>query len=76
MMNPKTLMQLKPLLQKFQNNHPKVPQFFKAASGSVDENSLIEISLTTSQGKTLCTNMRVTADDLRLLQALQSQFSK
>lgn len=76
MMNPKALFQLKGMLERFQKNHPKVPQFFKVASTSVDEGSVLEITLTTSGGKTLCTNMRITKDDLDMIQALGSQIAK
>ena len=51
MMNPKMLMQMKSLLTKFRQNHPKVPMFFSAASRAINEGSVIEISLTTAEGK-------------------------
>ncbi len=76
MINPKTLLQLKGMLDRFQQNHPKVPQFFRAASGCIDAGSVIEITLTTSSGKELCTNMRVTEDDLEMIRTLGSQISK
>ena len=65
MMNPKMLMQMKSLLTKFRQNHPKVPMFFSAASRAINEGSVIEISLTTAEGKELCTNMRVTRSEER-----------
>ena len=70
MMNPKMLMQMKSLLTKFRQNHPKVPMFFSAASRA------IEISLTTAEGKELCTNMRVTQDDLEMVRTLAEMASK
>lgn len=76
MINPKVLFQLKSMLERFQQNHPKVPQFFQAAAGAVDEGSVIEITLTTSQGQTLCTNMRVCAEDLEMFRTLGSQIGK
>lgn len=76
MMNPKTMLQMKGILDRFQRNHPKIPQFLNAAAGSIDEGSIIEVTLTTSGGRTLCTNMRVTQDNLDLVQSLKSQTAK
>lgn len=76
MMNPKALFQMKSILDRFKKNHPKVPMFFSAAAGCIDEGSVIEVTLTTSVGKTLCTNMRVTADDLEAVRTLREQTMK
>ena len=70
MMNPKMILQLKTMLTKFRQNHPKVPLFFSAASKA------IEISLTTAEGRELCTNMRVTQDDLEMIRTLGEMASK
>lgn len=70
-MNPMALMKIKGMFDKFQSNHPKVPMFFKSAAQSIGEGSIIEINVTTAEGKTLCTNMRVTRDDLELIQQIK-----
>ncbi len=69
-MNPMALMKIKGLLDKFKQNHPKVPLFLNAASMAIDEGSIIEVNVTTSTGKNLCTNMKVTADDLDMVRQL------
>lgn len=71
-MNPMAFMQIKNLLEQFKMSHPKIPMFFIAASKSMDEGSIIEISVTTSDGKRLNTNMRVTAEDLKLVEQLKT----
>lgn len=71
-MNPMALMQMKSLLDEFKKNHPKIPMFFTAASKSIGEGSIIEINVTTSDGKKLNTNMRVTAEDMKLVQQLKT----
>ncbi len=76
MMNPKMILQLKTMLTKFRQNHPKVPLFFSAASKAINEGSVIEISLTTAEGRELCTNMRVTQDDLEMIRTLGEMASK
>lgn len=71
-MNPMAMMKIKGLLDRFRSNHPKVPMFFSAASQSIGEGSIIEINITNADGKKLCTNMKVTADDLELFEQLKN----
>lgn len=71
-MNPMMLMQMKGMLDEFKRNHPKVPMFFSAAAQSIGEDSIIEITVTSPDGKKICTNMRVTADDLKLVEQMKS----
>lgn len=71
-MNPMMLMQMKGLLEEFQRNHPKVPMFFRAAAHNIGEGSVIEMSVVSPDGKKICTNMRVTAEDLKLVEQLKS----
>lgn len=74
MINPKALLQMKSMLTKFRDRHPKVPMFFSAAANVIDEGSVLEVTLTTSTGKTLCTNLRVTAEDLQSVRELRRQL--
>ncbi len=66
-MNPMALLKLKSCIEKFKSNHPKVISFFTAASGTVVKDSIIELKLTSPDGKTMVTNMRVTEDDLAMI---------
>ncbi|MGN0435136.1 MAG: hypothetical protein ACI4D8_00725 [Wujia sp.] len=70
-MNPMAMLKLKGLFDRFKNNHPKVPEFFVAATKSIDEGSIIEINVTTSAGKKLCTNMKVTSEDLEMIKQIK-----
>ena len=76
MINLKALLQMKSMLTKFRDRHPKVPMFFSAAANAIDEGSVLEVTLTTSTGKTLCTNLRVTAEDLQSVRELRQQLGK
>ena len=71
-MNPMNLMKAKGLLSQFTMNHPKLPAFFKAASSQIGEGSIIEISVTTAEGKNLCTNMKVRTQDMQLVEELKN----
>ena len=71
-MNPMALMQIKGMLDTFQKNHPKVPMFFSAAAQNIGEGSIVEMTVTSPEGKKICTNMRVTQDDLKLVEQLKN----
>lgn len=75
-MNLMAILQIKSLLDKFKNNHPKIPMFFSAAAKSIDENSIIEIKVTTAEGQNLITNMKVTSDDIELFKELKEKMMK
>lgn len=71
MINPMKLVQIKPLFSKFQRNHPKFTQFLSAAGRSgMTEGSVIEISITNPDDKNICTNLKLTADDIELFHAI------
>ena len=72
-MNPMNLLQLKPAWNQFKANHPKTLSFVKAASrdGVMDEGTLIEITVTSSTGQTIASNIPVKKTDLEILGALK-----
>lgn len=71
MINPMKLLQLKPLVGKFQSAHPKFMQFIAAAGRSgMKEGTVIEINITDPEGKNLCTNMKLTKEDLELFESI------
>ena len=73
MMNPAAIFKIKGAWEKFVNNHPKFPMFLNAASKeALKENSVIEIKITTSEGKEMVTNLKVTKSDLELFESLKN----
>lgn len=70
-MNPIAMMKIKSLMEKFRDNHPKVTMFFAAAPDYVEEGSIIELNIKSATGNPICTNIRVTKDDLELMEALK-----
>ena len=70
MINPMKLMQLKGMGERFKQNHPRIPGFFNAAMDSIREGRVIEMSVTDPEGRKLCANIRVTADDMEMLRQL------
>ena len=69
-MNLGNLMQLKNSWATFTHNHPKFPKFLQAASTAVKEDTLIEIKITTAEGKVIETNLKVKASDIELVKNL------
>lgn len=69
-MNLGNLMQLKNSWTPFTQNHPKFPKFLQAASTAVKEDTLIEIKITTAEGKVIETNLKVKASDIELVKNL------
>ena len=67
------IQKLKSDLNLFRANHPKFPMFLKAVSqDAIEEGSIIEISVTTPEGKKYCTNVKLKADELALFESLKS----
>ena len=69
-MNLGNLMQLKKSWATFTRNHPKFPKFLQAAGTAVKEDTLIEIKITTAEGKVIETNLKVKASDIELVKNL------
>ena len=67
------LQKLKSGIDRFRANHPKFPLFLKAVSqDALREGSVIEISVTTPEGKNYCSNVRLNADDMELIETLKN----
>lgn len=74
-MNLQSLLQLKSLWQRFTNQHPKFPAFLRAAQPALKEGSILSFTITTPEGKTLESNLKVTSSDLELVESLKNMFS-
>ncbi|MFR3728352.1 hypothetical protein [Lacrimispora sp.] len=74
-MNLMNLMQLKEAWTVFKNNHPKFPLFLHAVSNSaLKEESVVEIHVTSPEGKSLTTNLKLKASDLEFIEQLKSSL--
>ncbi len=72
-MNPMALLQLQEAWKKFKTNHPKFPLFMKAvAKEGIRENAVIEVSVTTPEGKNYRTNVKLTPSDMELIELLKN----
>ena len=61
-------------MDRFRANHPKIfPMFLRAVSqDALVEGTIIEINVTTPEGKKYCTNVKLKADDMELFDSLKS----
>lgn len=67
------IQKLKSGLDTFRNNHPKFPLFLKAVSSdALTEGTIIEISVTTPEGKNYCSNIKLKAEDMEFIDSLKS----
>lgn len=69
-MNPASMFKIKGAWQKFVANHPKFPAFMQAASqGMISEGTIIDISITASDGRKITTNVKLTETDMELFKS-------
>lgn len=67
------LQQLKSGMDHFRANHPKFPMFLKAVSqDGLKEDTIIEINVTTPEGKNYCSNVKLNADDMEFIETLKN----
>lgn len=71
MINPAKLFKLKSAWKQFEKNHPRFPQFMDAVKNTgIEGGTIIEITITTPEGKNLSSNIKVTPSDKELLEEL------
>ncbi|MBT9775162.1 hypothetical protein GPL15_01405 [Clostridium sp. MCC353] len=76
-MNPMILLQFQGAWERFKNHHPKFPLFMKAVSeNALKEGSIIEITVTTPEGRSFQSNLKLSADDLELFEQMNQLFGK
>ncbi|MHB8127027.1 MAG: hypothetical protein ACYDEJ_15585 [Desulfitobacteriaceae bacterium] len=76
MFNPSKIMKLKNSWDTFTQNHPKFPGFINAVQkNGLEEGTIIEINVTTADGKPLSSNIKLTQSDIEMIRDL-SELSK
>lgn len=71
-LNPMQLLGLKKDFDKFKSNHPRFFQFVTAvAQAGLKEGTILECKVVTPEGREMQTNIKITVDDLELLQKLK-----
>ncbi|MDE6882958.1 MAG: hypothetical protein K2P48_07565 [Lachnospiraceae bacterium] len=71
--NPAAFFQLMNLWSRFQKNHPKFPKFLSAVTqNGIKEGSIIEVRVTTAAGESFDSNLKITADDMEMIEQLKN----
>ncbi len=71
-MNPMDIFRVKGLWDKFTQNHPKFPLFMQAvARNAIAEGTILDIQATTAAGETYSSNLKLTAQDMELLEEMR-----
>ncbi len=72
-MNPISMMQAAGRIKIFQEQHPKAIAFIQSLSeNDIREGSVIELKVTTPEGKTSVANIKLTSDDIETFKILKS----
>lgn len=70
--NPMQLFAIKGCFDKFSAAHPKFIQFVKAVTANgVTEGTILECKVITPEGKEMQSNIKITAQDLELIEKLR-----
>lgn len=73
MQNPAAILQLMNLWSRFQNNHPKFPKFLSAVvRNGIKEGSIIEIKVTTAEGESYDSNLKINAEDMEMIEQIKA----
>lgn len=72
-MNPMDYMKFAGMWQQFTSRHPKFAAFLQAMmQNKVQEGTIFEVSVKTPDGQNICTNLKITAEDMALFQELKN----
>ena len=75
MINPTKIMQLKSAWETFNRNHPKYAPFLRAVGqNGAKEGCIYEITVTTPEGQSMTTNLKLKAEDIELIQNLKGML--
>ncbi|GFI42914.1 hypothetical protein IMSAGC018_00578 [Lachnospiraceae bacterium] len=67
------IQKLKGCMDRFLLNHPKFPLFLNAVSqDALIEGAVVEINVTTPEGKNYCSNLKLKQEDLEFIECLKS----
>lgn len=71
-MNPMQLFQIKGMWTEFVSRHPKFPHFLNAVSqNGISEGTIIEVQITTAEGKHFASNLKLSKEDMELFQKIK-----
>ena len=72
--NPMALLKAKERLKLFNEEHPRVKQFFKSIKGDIEPGAVIEMKVISVDGRETVTNIRLTEEDVETIQMFRKQI--
>lgn len=76
MFNPGKIFRMKNAWEAFTASHPKFPLFLEAVNqNALQEGTIIEFSVTTPDGKTLQSNVKLNKSDVEAIRELTSDLT-
>ena len=70
--NPFAMLHMKERLEIFNRDHPRFMPFLQAVGASaVQEGTILEVKVTTPDGRDYVTNIRLNADDLETIEMMK-----
>jgi len=73
--NPAKILQMKSAWETFSANHPKFLPFLRAVGqNGAKEGCIYEITVTTPEGQTLTTNLKLKEEDIELIRNLKDMI--
>jgi len=73
MPNPADIMKLMGMKNKFESSHPKFVSFIKdVASRGISEGDILEVTISRANGEKTTANLRVTADDVEMVEDIKN----
>lgn len=77
MFNPIKLMELKRIRDTFAKNHPRFFPFLNAVSkNALKEGTIVEIQVTSPDGASYKTNLKLSDSDIKILEKAKAQISR
>ncbi len=77
MMNPAMIFKLKNLQKRFVSDHPKFPAFLNAVRNKgLSEGTILAMTVTSPDGTTLETNIKLTQNDIDAYHEIMSMSQK
>ncbi len=71
--NPMKLLEIKNMWDAFTKRHPKFPQFISAVQqAGITEGTVIEVQITTPDGRNFTSNLKVQPEDIAAVKNLQN----
>ena len=75
-MNTMAVMKLRPLMERFHENHPAIPQFMHTAASGLEVDGFIGLKVTNAAGQKIEANIKLTEEDIELFNSFRELLAE